>query len=79
MMCLYYGGKAVYSEIELTLSQREARGEPIPQHAPGVRPVLSKQTAENNIVKPAHSRMLKRWMADDKDKGQCWAVVSTDG
>lgn len=39
----------------------------------------AKADCSKNIFKPAQSRMPKRWVADDEDKGQCWAAKSTDG
>lgn len=52
---------------------------PVLQQAPCVRHGFYKADCSQNIFKPAQSRMPKRWVADDKHKGQCWAAKSTDG
>ena len=65
---------AVSSEIELEPSRDRWEERPVPWHVPGVRPGFYKADCSRGT-----SSKPKRWMADDKDKGWCWAVTFVGG
>lgn len=67
------------SRIVLELSWRQVRGETSSSACPTCEGWTPQGTAAKNILKPAQSRMAKRWMADNQAPGRCWPAASTDG